>query len=173
MYNLAMKIKKATAEDCKYIAEVFNNAHMPFETVLSEEEVEVMGGDLHKTEEDCIFMMEGREVYCVRNGEEKIVAYVSFRKKNNETVWISELYVDPEYQGKGVGKMVIDFVSEFGRTNKCLTVALETHQKADWAIGFYLKLGFEIVNEKINEIPFCYILDKPPVPNRPILAKII
>lgn len=116
-------------------------------------------------------MLEGRETYCVK--DDNIIGYISFRKKNDHVVWISELYVDPDSQGKGAGRILIDFVISFAKDNNCEVVALETHVKADWAINFYKNLDFEIVNEKMDIKPFSYILDKPPVKGRPIFAKIV
>lgn len=164
-----MFIKKVTESDCDSLANIFNEAHIPFENIMSQEEIDAIGGDLKKTKEDCIFMLEGRETYCAFDNNE-IVGYISFRIKNEYVVWISELYVNPSIQGKGVGRMLIDFVKDFTKKSNCKLIALETHRLADWAIGFYEKLGFEIINEKIDEDPYNHILDKPPVPNRPILA---
>lgn len=168
-----MKIEKVILTDCPQITEVFNKAHKPFEAVWNEEEKEAFGHDAIKTAEDCLFMLEGRETYCVKDDDNNLIAYISFRKKNDHVVWISELYVDPEYQGKGAGKMLIDFATTFAVQNNCKVISLETHAKADWAINFYVKLGFEIVNEKMDIEPFSYILDKPPVKGRPVLAKIV
>lgn len=165
-----MKIFEVSVADCASVAEVFNKAHKPFEKVWSEEEWTVFGGDTIKTREDCIFMLEGRKTYCAKDESNQLTGYISFRKKNEKVVWISELYVDPDFQGRGVGKMLIDFTIGFAKDNGCVLIALETHALADWAINFYKKLGFEIVNEKMNTVPYSFILEKATVVGRPVFA---
>jgi GNAT superfamily N-acetyltransferase len=88
-------------------------------------------------------------------------------------VWISSLYVDPKVQRKGIGQRLLEIIEVFAKSNGCAVVALETHRSAIWALNFYAKNGYQIVNDKMEASPYSAILEKPPVPGRPVLAKLI
>ncbi len=157
----------------KDLADIYNRAHEPFLSIYSEEEREAFSGSLIETEDSIRKMAESRIIICAKDDQDQILGYVAFRKKNNITVWIGSLYVDPDHQRAGAGRVLLDAVEDFAKKENCKIIALETHQKAEWAINFYIKNGFEIVNDKINEFSYNQILDKSPVQNRPILAKIL
>lgn len=167
-----MEIVIPKKEDYARIAEIYNQAHKPFETIYSEEEKIAFAEDNIETVASIEETAGTKNIICIQV-ENKIVGYAVFRKKNEETVWISSLYIDPEKQGSGYGTKLLETVEKFAEENNCKVVALETHRDAVWALNFYKKNGYEIVNEKMAEFPFNKILDKPPVPNRPILAKVI
>ncbi len=159
-------------EDYTEMAILHNESHKKFLDIYSEEELEAYKEGITETSESLEETALTRKIIAVKeNG--KILGYSVFRKKNEETVWISSLYVDPITQGKGVGTKLLSEIELFAKGNKCKVVALETHKDAIWAINFYEKNGYQIVNKVINEYPFNHILDNPPVPNRPLLAKIV
>ncbi len=167
-----MEIIIPKKEDYVRMAEIYNKAHKIFNGIYSEEEKIAFAENFTETSESIRESIQNRNVVCLKN-DNQIFGYAIFRKKNNETVWLSSLYVDPDQQGNGYGTILLKNVEQFTKENNCVVVALETHRDAVWAINFYKKNGYEIVNEKITEFPFNKILDKPPVPNRPILAKLI
>lgn len=53
---------------------------------------------------------------------------------------LQTIYVLPEYQGKGIGKMLWKQAQEFFNKNKNIYVSVVTYN--DKAISFYKKLGF-------------------------------
>ncbi|WP_455209113.1 GNAT family N-acetyltransferase [Kaarinaea lacus] len=76
----------------------------------------------------------------------KLVGYIAWRHGFH----IAQLYVDPEYQGKGIGTLLVDEV---------VTLAKEPRLKVRSslnAVGFYKKYGFEPTGEEteINNIKF-------------------
>lgn len=179
-YNLNMeKTPKHTLEiytphreDYEEMSSLYNESHKKFLDIYSEEELEASKEDTPETPESLEETALTKKIIAVKeNG--KILGYSVFRKKNEETVWISSLYVDSNTQGKGVGTKLLIEIESFAKENKCKVIALETHRDAIWAINFYKKNGYQIVNEIINEYPFNHILDKPPIPNRPLLAKTV
>ncbi|UNY99740.1 GNAT family N-acetyltransferase [Zhouia spongiae] len=76
------------------------------------------------------------------NGEYYGFAAYEFHYKNELRTKIHKIYILPDSQGKGVGKLLIDFISNDAkkRTNDILTLNVNRYNKA---IGFYEKLGFK------------------------------
>lgn len=167
-----MEIAKPSPQDFQRLAEIHNEAIKPFHEVYSIEEIVAFGDEI-ETAETIGLTTQTKEVLIAKNSNNVVEGYVAFRKKNVDVTWISSLYIDPQFQRQGIGEKLLSEVEKSAKESECKLVALETHKSADWAISFYKKRGYEIVNEKIDEYPYSMILDKPPVANRPLLAKVV
>lgn len=164
-----MIVSEPSPDDFVKMASLYNKAISPFYKIYSpEEKLYVYEG----VPEDYIEMRETRKLLCIKHGLD-VLGYAAFRTKNTIATWINEFYIDPDCQRKGVGSRLLQEVEIFAKNRNCIVVALETHSKADWAIDFYQKNGYGIINDKMDKYPYNAILDKPPVLNRPLLAKLI
>lgn len=56
---------------------------------------------------------------------------------------IDDVAVDPAWQGRGVGNMMIHYALEAARQKGCYKAALSSNLKRDRAHAFYESLGFE------------------------------
>lgn len=85
--------------------------------------------------------------------EEKIKGFISII--NNE--FIGALFVDIDYQGNGIGKALINYAME---KYKKLNLAVYKDNKK--SVEFYLKNGFTIIKEQLNDDCGCieYIMKK-------------
>nr|WP_307775840.1 N-acetyltransferase [uncultured Cetobacterium sp.] len=63
-----------------------------------------------------------------------------------ENSYIGALFVDPEYQGKGIGKKLIEYAENIYDSLR-LAVYKENHD----SVNFYKKVGFKITGEGVNE----------------------
>jgi ribosomal protein S18 acetylase RimI-like enzyme len=61
---------------------------------------------------------------------------------------IVRFYVDGSQQGRGVGAMLMNHCCDFATRMGADVIWLQTWSQASWAIGFYLRLGFEIRGKK-------------------------
>lgn len=78
----------------------------------------------------------------VENGE--ILGALFAREKvwwNNSEVYIEELFVKPEHQGRGYGAMLMERAEQYVLENKLAGITLSTNRYAP-AAGFYRKNGF-------------------------------
>ena len=71
---------------------------------------------------------------------------------------IHKIYILPETQGKGIGKVLIDFIAVEAQRQKDIAVVLNVN-KYNKAIHFYLKLGFSNVKEEVIDIGNGYVMD--------------
>ena len=167
-----MKIALPTRNDYKVIVQLVNEADRVFFDIYTKTEaVEVGVGSL--TEEDLISGEKVRK-YLVLWENGAIVAFASFRLKNEQTVWVSSLYVRVDLQGQGYGSKLLKEIEKFALKHKAQVVVLETEKKAKWAVDFYLKNGYKkITKNGLAKFPFNKVLEKLPVPNRYILGKIV
>ncbi|MNQ75341.1 putative acetyltransferase [compost metagenome] len=64
----------------------------------------------------------------------------------------------PETQGKGIGKKVIDEIAELALDNNSTSLILNVN-RFNTALGFYKKIGFEIVDEVNIDIGKGYLME--------------
>lgn len=57
-----------------------------------------------------------------------------------------QLAVDPDFQSKGVGALMIKFLEEFTVKNNVVELNLDTAEQADHLIAWYKKLGYRFID---------------------------
>ncbi len=75
-------------------------------------------------------------LFSVRNESNKIVAFIGIAEKN-----IDMLFIHPSERGKGLGKQLIHFAID-----KFHIKTVDVNEQNEQAVGFYLKMGFEIIS---------------------------
>jgi len=71
---------------------------------------------------------------------------------------IHKIYLLPETQGKGIGKKVIDEIGKLALDNNSTALILNVN-RFNSALGFYKKIGFEVVEEVDIEIGNGYLME--------------
>lgn len=124
-----MILRRATLEDAQAIAVVHRTAMRVSLSFLPE---------LHTAEEDLRFFSQrflpANEVWVAQAGD-AVVGYVGFSAD-----WINHLYVDPDFQGKGIGPALLAKALADGRPRR-----LWTFQQNARARAFYEARGFVLV----------------------------
>ena len=64
----------------------------------------------------------------------------------------------PETQGKGIGKKVIDEIGKLALENNSKALLLNVN-RFNTALGFYKKIGFEVIEEVNIEIGNGYLME--------------
>jgi len=62
----------------------------------------------------------------------------------NRSLWVWELHVDPSYQHQGIGRGLVDALSQAARCADLRTVVCETQNTNVPAIDFYYQTGFRV-----------------------------
>ena len=157
--------KEPLQDEYAAIAIVMNAAQEPFRKLDR-----VTYGE-EETADTITDMARRRNMLCAYDGV-TVVGVVAFRQKNMNTVWVSSLFVAPQYQGKGIGGALLQQVESWGKKNGVCVLALETDRKATWACDFYLREGYQILtDEDMRHYPWDMVLDKPQVSGRYVFGK--
>lgn len=85
-------------------------------------------------------------------------ASYEFNYNGNVTTKIHKIYVLSNQQGKGIGKILIDYIMNVARQNNQEALLLNVN-KNNVAIHFYKKLGFLITTEEVIDIGQGYVMD--------------
>jgi len=78
--------------------------------------------------------------------DQQIVGYATFMKQFSTWdaafyLYLDCLYFEPEARGKGLGKLVMDYVWAFAKAENCFQIQWQTPEVNKNAIGFYKKIG--------------------------------
>ncbi len=80
------------------------------------------------------------------------IGFLGLKNLTHEICYLVALYFLPEYQRKGFGIEIINFVTERLIKDNFNEIILLVHQKAKWAIDFYRKCGFKSISNSEDEI---------------------
>lgn len=84
----------------------------------------------------------------------------SYQKYKAEVAEIKRVYVQPEYRGRGISKMLIKEIEVAAKDDGYLKCILETGPKQHEAIGLYEKLGYKKIENyghyKGMDLSICY-----------------
>jgi ribosomal protein S18 acetylase RimI-like enzyme len=67
--------------------------------------------------------------------------------KGNSAYEIVRFYVAGSHQGKGIGRILMDRACREAKELGGDVIWLQVWSEADWAVGFYDRLGYEIVGK--------------------------
>lgn len=87
------------------------------------------------------------EIYSARQNDETIGVIVMF-PLTNETVEIKNVAVKPEFQGQGIGSLLIENAVQVALFNKQKSICIGTANSSVGQLYLYQKLGFEITGIK-------------------------
>jgi GNAT superfamily N-acetyltransferase len=71
---------------------------------------------------------------------------------------LHKIYLLPEAQGKGIGKMLLAEIRAVAKENHCETISLNVN-RFNKAYAFYKKMGFEVVAEEDLDIGNGYLME--------------
>jgi GNAT superfamily N-acetyltransferase len=94
-------------------------------------------------------MATSMEFYVLREDSE-IIAVGSFSTRDETTAWIPVMYVRSDFQRKGIGSDLLQFLEEIARGRNFMNINLETDNAAYWAVNFYEKHGYTTFKKDPN-----------------------
>jgi ribosomal protein S18 acetylase RimI-like enzyme len=90
---------------------------------------------------------EKNESWAAVDGD-KPIAFYTLQDKDGKA-WIGDLWVLPEYIGKGIGKQLFLHAVEFARQRRYKILQLDADPNA---VGFYEKMGMKKIGERQSEV---------------------
>lgn len=132
-----MNILKATTEDHILLTEITKRSKAYWG--YSEEQIEKWSNNLTVTAD----YIEKNNV-CNLVIENKIIGYYSYLKLEENQVKLDNLFILPEYIGKGFGSYLMNDFLERMRNEKCQKIILDSEPNAE---QFYQKIGFTKIGE--------------------------
>ena len=118
-----------------------------------------------KNKELYVYSKNGKVIACISlcKHMDEVYLPVKWKTKNGNNLYIHRLAVHPDFQKKGVGKILMDFAEKYAREKKYISVRLDTFSVNKRNLKFYESRGYQqlegIYFPKQSEFPFyCYEL---------------
>lgn len=127
--------------------------------ILSSEQIEFMLNKFYSIDALVQQLQKGQCFFVVKDKSEAI-GFLAFEINCNESnqLKIHKIYVLDAYQGKGVGKQLIEFAIQSAKNNQQEGVFLNVN-KYNKAQFFYQKLGFSICKDEVIAIGNNFVMD--------------
>ncbi|KPM47229.1 GNAT family N-acetyltransferase [Jiulongibacter sediminis] len=155
-----LEIHKATEADLSLIGSLAHEIWPPtFGEILSKGQIEYMLNMMYSLPSLQNQMDEGIEfLLAVEN--QKTVGFSGIQTDYQKTgkTKIHKLYLLPETQGKGYGRLLIDHIAKIALQNGDSALVLNVN-RFNKAYDFYLKTGFEKVGEENIDIGNGYLME--------------
>lgn len=159
--NFKLQISLATADDAEGIFEVLHRTWLV--TYINEEydiTVEVFEKKFQNREEQ-LKKIQGRIIewklptFVVKNESGKVIAFNSpkyeiVENSDQKLQSLGGLYVLKEYQGNGIGKLLLKNNIEFWKSISSEPIYLHVVKFNKSTIDFYLKNGFKITGKEVS-----------------------
>lgn len=153
-------IVKSTVADLKTITEIaYKTWPLTYGEILSPAQLEYMLNAFY-SESALLTNIENGHEFILAKENDICLGFASFEHhhKNGNTTKIHKIYILPETQGKGIGKLLIDSIAQFAKENNSNSLLLNVN-RFNKALTFYQKLGFEIVEEIDIELEHGYLME--------------
>lgn len=132
-----MNIQKAIPEDHIRLTEITKKSKAYWG--YSEEQILKWSNNLTVT----IGYIENNPVFKLIDANE-IIGYYSYIRQENQQVKLDNLFIIPEYIGKGLGTYLMNDFLERMSIEKCQKIVLDSEPNAE---KFYRKIGFKKIGE--------------------------
>ncbi len=150
------EIRQAKQEDAVLIHELAHAIWYPtYESILSKEQIAFMLDKMYSVEALRSAIQDNKAFHLLYE-DGKPVGFIGVDPKE-DLLRIEKIYLLPSTQGKGYGKLLIDYAAQEAKKLGLDTLELNVNRSNN-AYQFYLKQGFEVIQE--IDIPYYgFILD--------------
>lgn len=138
-------IRRANKEHCPIIKALAENVFPhTYAKILSSEQIDYMMQWMYSLESLTRQMDEGH-VYFIAFDNATPAGYVSVQQEAPHSFHLQKIYVLPEYQGQGIGRLLLRTAEKFVQQtyNAPWTLRLNVNRN-NTALSFYRKEGFDI-----------------------------
>lgn len=155
-----MEIRKADSGDYQVINSLAKSIwNVAYATILSKDQIKYMLHEMYSreaiTEQIAI---KGHKFLLLSLGG-KDIGFASYELNYRSAVTkVHKLYVLPEIQRKGAGKILLNFIERQAKNNNNEAVQLNVN-RYNPAVNFYLAMGFSKIKEEDIEIGNGYLME--------------
>jgi diamine N-acetyltransferase len=104
-------------------------------------------------------ILELKHSFLILEDDEAPVGFASYSTLSGPTVYkLHKIYVLPNLQGRGLGKLMIDFIVEEIKTIGAVALQLNVN-RFNLARRFYERLGFRVIREEDIDIGHGYFMN--------------
>lgn len=154
-------ITQATANDLKIIRDIaYKTWPVAYGEILSKEQLDYMLENFYSDSALYDNLVNKKHHFLLAYEDLVCLVFASFEHHylDKNCTRLHKLYMLPESQSKGIGKLLLHKIEDLANENRSETISLNVN-KYNKAFSFYKKMGFEVVAEEELAIGNGYIMD--------------
>lgn len=154
-------ISEATINDIKLIQEIAHTTWpITYGEILSKEQLDYMLDLIYSDEALTNAYNKKEQLFYLIYEDETNLGFIGIEHnyKEEAITKIHKIYLLPQTQGKGIGKQVVDEIGKLALVNNSKSLLLNVN-RFNAALGFYKKIGFEVVDEVNINIGNGYLME--------------
>ncbi|TDW51944.1 L-amino acid N-acyltransferase YncA [Flavobacterium sp. 270] len=154
-------ISEATVSDIKTIQDItYKTWPITYGEILTEEQLKYMLEMIYSDEALTAQFQKREQLFYLISDENAVLGFIGIEHNYNKetTTKIHKIYLLPETQGKGIGKMAFEKIGELALENNSTSLLLNVN-RFNKALNFYEKIGFKIIEEVNIEIGNGYLME--------------
>jgi len=138
---------------------VYTTWPIAYGEILSKEQLDYMLGKFYTIKALNKNVEDGHRFLFAKEGDDTL-GFIGYENNYNglAATKIHKIYILPDTQGKGIGKLLIDRVTEIAKEDQSVKLSLNVN-RYNTAQAFYRKLGFEIVLSEDIAIGNGYLME--------------
>lgn len=131
-----------------------------YDEILSKAQLDYMLGAFYNDTALKESVSQKAHHFVLANEGNQTLGFASFERNydHQKQTKIHKIYILPSAQGKGVGKVLIDYIAFEARKQGSLSLCLNVN-RFNKAITFYEKMGFSISSEVNIELEHGYLME--------------
>lgn len=130
-----------------------------YQSILTKEQMDYMLNWMYSIETLEKSYNSGHSFFCITENNSDIgFLDVEINHPKNGNMKIHKIYVLPEFHGKGVGFQLLIEAKKFALNNNMESISLQVNRNNN-ALNFYLRNGFEIIDEQDFDIGGGYFMN--------------
>ena len=157
-----IQIRKSLAEELPIVREIaYQTWPDTFAGILSPPQIEYMLNLMYNLKTLESQLSEKSQVFLLAEEAGEFLGFAAYELNysEGEKAKLHKIYVLPSAQGKGLGKTLINEVSDQAKANGQKSLLLNVNKFNQPAIDFYAYLGFKEVNREVIDIGNEYVMD--------------
>jgi GNAT superfamily N-acetyltransferase len=154
-------ISEATVEDLETIREIAHKTWpVAYGEILSKAQLDYMLENMYSKATLIDNLTNKGHHFILVKEDEICLGFASFEHHylNEKCTRLHKIYLLPETQGKGLGKLLLERIMALAKENHSTTISLNVN-RFNKAYAFYKKIGFEVVAEEDIEIGLGYLME--------------
>jgi len=155
MTNFSIASTKTQFADIAELADMIWREH--YIPIIGLEQVDYMMKNYQSAEAMYSQFIDGYHYFMIYYNDQ-FVGYISI-KKEEESLFLSKIYISKEYRGKKIGTSAMNFIEEKAIEMNCKSIKLGVNRFNVNTIAAYKAMGFKIIGEMITDIGSGFIMD--------------
>ncbi|MDR6569624.1 GNAT family N-acetyltransferase [Chitinophaga ginsengisegetis] len=153
-------VKTATVNDIPVIQDLTEKIWRPtYQSILTPEQIEYMIDMMYSTASLNKQITELQHQFLILQDDSTPIGFASYSTTGTPGIFkLQKIYLDGNYQGKGVGKFLLEQVAQQVKERGANILELDVN-RFNKAKQFYEKQGFSVYKEKKTDIGSGYIMD--------------